>query len=122
MGDEGLAADMLALLGALESLGEGTNSAQREEPNKPPTNQEETPQPPPSLEEKLGELMGALRANGKDDWEGKPRQEDLGLRFFGGPAPGEQEAEEGDGAKRGLDELMGEYLGAVARARRREEE
>ncbi|RNF26442.1 uncharacterized protein Tco025E_01283 [Trypanosoma conorhini] len=115
MAERELVADMRALLAAMEGQGPGpaecgTAGAATERKLRTTL---------PTLEDKLGQLLGALRSNGADEWAGKPAQEDLGMQFFLQPDEvvdrdeAEQRTSQGEGD--GIDGLMREYLGAVER-------
>lgn len=113
--DKDLAGDMKALLAALGkeddvSCGNGTGTAGSTYPSD-------------SLEGKLDQLLGALRANGSDVWEGKPLQDDLGIRFdfkqkgSSGEQSHKTSAGSEESAKASLDSLMEEYVEAVGKVR-----
>ncbi|PBJ71105.1 hypothetical protein BCY84_17440 [Trypanosoma cruzi cruzi] len=116
-----LLADMRALLEAME--GQEARPIERGEGDA--STEENFRTPSPSLEDKIGQLLGALRSNGVDDWAGKPAQEDLGVRFFPQPREGagngrvRENTQTTDGDT--IDSLMCEYLGAVKQVWRTED-
>jgi len=75
------------------------------------------------LEDKLGKLLGALRANkqqtGSDEWAGKPAQAELTLVSQGPPDANEMEIVEviTPSQDRELDSLMMTYLRSAAAVR-----
>ncbi|KAH8618719.1 hypothetical protein ERJ75_000239600 [Trypanosoma vivax] len=117
MEEIGLIGDMQALLNALERGGESQNETwtESEVAAAPAVGSGE----PASLEFKLGQLLSALQANDSDEWEGKPPQEDLGIRFDFSSVTGRENlltaATEGQmtESQLSLDKLMEEYVEAV---------
>ncbi|RNE98277.1 hypothetical protein TraAM80_08850 [Trypanosoma rangeli] len=121
MTEKELVADMRALLEAMD----GQEASPAEHGKAEAATKGELQTPSPSLEDKIGQLLGALRSNDADDWMGKPTQKELGMRFFTQPDEavnhGEAKAKTQKGSDDTIDSLMREYLGAVERVWRLDE-
>nr|CCC91362.1 conserved hypothetical protein [Trypanosoma congolense IL3000] len=113
--DDSLVSDAKALLDAFEKGSVSVPGDEKDTAGAAPASG--------SLEEKLGELLGALRRNDSDVWEGKPVQEDLGIRFdFQRSQERKEQLPEisgrvPDSAKASLDSLMEKYIDAIREVR-----